>query len=241
MPHKGEVISEKDRRVPSVEVAQTIIEGLGQAVLEMDAAGIYTWTKDRKKTYQASWHVPGYSTMSDEEKTGLRQQRDAEGYVESADIRQDEQSRIVYARLGHMSPVRFLETKKYIPPFEADYKKTRLQFRYHDEGIGPRVIMDSWTVPYTKLTELHRDTAHTEKDYSELYSDLTRRHNAAGIPAGAENVTHWVFGRPDEVVGPREQRVIENLMNGFSLVVAGTIAQHKEIMEEIAAEERAHA
>jgi len=232
MPAKGEVVSEKDKRVPSSGVAITVLSGLEAAVRSLKEANVPEHVFQGKTRFRGSEHLLGTDIDSAERARQYRQ-RDARGYIGDFEIREDEKSRIAYAEISKVLPARFSDKRSY-PPFKSDREHVRLQCN-HEYEIGSRVVVDAWRVPATRLTELLQQEEPDMDAYGELYRNLFKRRNEADIPVGAENVRHWVLGRPDEVVHPREQAWIANVMDGFSLAVRSEIAYEQEIAAEVAA------
>jgi hypothetical protein len=230
MPHKGEITHSKDRRVSSVEAARSIVAGLALAVISMKEAGMDGYTKQGKTRYKGQEHIPNSVTMDEKEYMRQHRIRDSVGYVAGFEIRENDQNKITYARINRALPARFvdLDDEGLYIPYKADYEYARMQITHHDGGIGPRVAIDGWRLPFTRLTE-HLLDGGDIKTFEDMRENFFRRADSVSIPVAAIDVEHWVLGRPDEVVLPREQDRIVNLMAGFRVAVQSEIDYHHEL------------
>ncbi|MEK7561904.1 MAG: hypothetical protein AAB541_03520 [Patescibacteria group bacterium] len=87
----------------------------------------------------------------------------------------------------------------------------RFQFPEPDYSAGstPRVVLDTWRMPLTTiekaLKELPRDS------FQEFYVAFLRKDGGSGIPAGAEDIQHIVYGRAEYLDQDREELLKEVL------------------------------
>lgn len=229
MPVKAEAVTGEDDHISSVEAAMTVLSGLEAAVRDLRGADEYGHTKKQKTRFHASEHFLGMAGKTIED--GLYDIRNAQGYVEGVDIRQHKDGKIAAARITRVLPESVLDKAFFCAavPYKADRDTVRVQVNYHGDEIGPRVILDAWKTPTTKLAELLVPGQRDMDAYNELHGNLFSRHTAAGIPVAAEAVQHCVLGRPDELVTPAESSWITNIMDGFSQTVQNEIAHNKEL------------
>jgi hypothetical protein len=237
MPVKGEIVSENDRRLPSRVVAQTVLFGLDVGLKLLHESGERGWTRGGKRRFHTGEHIVGVNNMSRAERERQYRIQEANGYVVSAEIRQNKDGKVTYAGLNRLLPARFSEKTFPNPPliFKADSEKVCMQVNHNTEEIGPRIVLDAWKVPATQLSELLVADELDMDAYNELYRNLFNRRNELGIPSGAVDVKHWVLGRPDEVLHAKEHSWISNVMSGFSAAVHSEIAFNRHIDAEIMA------
>lgn len=224
MPTRVEILHPKDRRVPSVVVAKSVILGLESAVETLKEAGAYSRVKDGKLRLSARQHLLGVRDTGIEPEEGKFRDFEGRGYIDNVELRQSETGRIALARVLRVLPARISDMRHAIP-YRSDYEAVRMQVNSHDEEeIGSRVVLDAWRLPATRLSEMLMSDDRDMAAYAELHRDIFSRRNEAGIPVAAENVRHWVLGRPDEVIHSSEQVWINKVMSRIDLAVQSQVA-----------------